>query len=99
VEALERHNVLAGIAKYLAKRVSDFKREYNKEQELHAAKRLMGIGIQRPNINQPARLPTFQTASQYSRQMEEQMGAQMEGYYGGVKDLNWEDELDFFEGY
>jgi hypothetical protein len=44
VEALERHNVLTGIAKYLAKRVSDFKREYNGEQELRAVKGLIRMG-------------------------------------------------------
>ncbi len=55
VEALERHNVPAGIVKYLAKRASDFKREYNEEQELHAAKGLIGMGNQRPKIHQPTR--------------------------------------------
>jgi hypothetical protein len=44
MEALERHHVLVKIAKYLAKRVSNFKREYNGEQELHAVKGLIGIG-------------------------------------------------------
>jgi hypothetical protein len=99
VEALERHNVPAGIAKYLAKRVSDFKREYNGEQELRAAKGLIGMGAQRPNFNRPARQPTFQIASQYTRQMEGQRGTQMEDYYGGVEDPDWEEELDFFEGH
>jgi hypothetical protein len=46
VEALERHNVPAGIAKYLAKRVSNFKREYNREQELRAIKGLIRMGNQ-----------------------------------------------------
>jgi hypothetical protein len=59
VEALKRHNVLARIVKYLVKRVSDFKREYNGEQELHAVKGLIRMGNQRPNINQLARLLTF----------------------------------------
>jgi hypothetical protein len=44
VEALKRHNVPAGIVKYLAKRASNFKREYNGEQELYATKGLIGMG-------------------------------------------------------
>jgi hypothetical protein len=44
VKALKRYNVPARIAKYLAKRVFDFKREYNKEQELRAIKGLIGMG-------------------------------------------------------
>ncbi|PMD22344.1 hypothetical protein NA56DRAFT_658259 [Hyaloscypha hepaticicola] len=46
VEALERHNVPAGIAKYLAKRVSNFKYKYNGEQELRAAEGLLGMDNQ-----------------------------------------------------
>ncbi|PMD13789.1 hypothetical protein NA56DRAFT_711623 [Hyaloscypha hepaticicola] len=97
VKALERHNVPAGIAKYLAKRVSDFKREYNGEQELRATGGLLGMSNQRPKIHQPTRQPIFQTASQYSRQVEEQMGTQMEDYYSGVEDPVWEEEIDFFK--
>jgi predicted HTH domain antitoxin len=44
IKALERYHVLARIAKYLAKRVSDFKREYNGKQELRAVKGLIGMG-------------------------------------------------------
>ncbi len=54
MEALERHNVPARIAKYLAKRVSNFKREFNREQELRATKGLLAMGDQRPNFNRPA---------------------------------------------
>jgi hypothetical protein len=99
VEALKRYHIPTEIAKYLAKRISDFKREYNGKQELYAVKGLIGMDTQRTNINQPARLLTFQPVLQYSRQLEEQMGAQTDRYYSRVEDPDWEEEVDFFEEY
>jgi hypothetical protein len=89
IGTLERHKVPSGIAMLIVKRVSEFKRAYNGQEELFAAQSLMGMGNSRSTTNQLTRQPSFQPASQYSRRMEE--------YNGGADEPVWDEEMDFFD--